>query len=357
VAPREEKDVFGAIAAGEIDPIYCLQGPERFLIDRCLAALRTAALGPAGGHGLNHDVFELKETGLAPALTAAQTLPMFAKRRLVVGRGIDALKSEDLEALPAYVADPNPSTCLVLTGEKIDGRLKPFQALRKAGFLHEFPRLRDRELPSWIAREAAGRKIAIDADGAQALADAAGPDLGRLSQALEQLALYVGPQGRIRRPEVEELIAETRERGVFELTKAIGDGNVNRALALLGNMLSNREPPLRIQFMLVRQIRQIWRAKELAASGMPRMELAGAVGIAPFFLDDVLVPARRMSEATLERSFRRLYQSDRQLKSSRIDPELYITRLIRQLAEDASVKRPEPWKGGPAAGAATSRSR
>jgi DNA polymerase-3 subunit delta len=335
VPPRDEQDVLGAIAGGQLDPIYCLHGPERFLIDRTVQSLRAAVLGPSAGHGLNQDAFELKEAGLSAALNAAQTLPMFAKRRLVIGRGIDLLKSEELEGLSAYVADPNPTTCLVLTGEKIDGRLKPFLALRKAGFVHEFPRLRDRELPSWIAREASARKIAIDADGAQALAEAAGPDLGRLSQALEQLSLYVGQEGRIRRAEVETLIAETRERGVFELTKAIGDGNVNHALSLLGNMLANREPPLRIQFMLVRQIRQIWRAKELVAAGTPRMEIAGAVGIAPFFLDDVLIPARRMSEAALERSFRRLYQSDRSLKSSRIDPELYITRLIRQLAEDA----------------------
>jgi len=335
VPPREEKDVFAAIAGGEIDPVYCLHGPERFLIDRCLGLLKTAVLGPSAGHGLNLDAFELKETGLTAALNAAQTLPMFAKRRMVVGRGIDLLKSEELEGLAAYAGDPNPKSCLVLTGEKIDGRLKPFMALKKAGFVHEFPRLRDRELPAWIAREASTRKIAIDADGAQALAESAGPDLGRLSQALEQLSLYVGSGGRIRREEVETLIAETRERGVFELTKAIGDGNVPRSLALVGNMLANREPPLRIQFMLVRQLRQIWRAKELVAAGAPRMEIAGAVGIAPFFLDDILLPARRMSEAALERSFRRLYQSDRALKSSRLDPELAITRLIRQLAEDA----------------------
>jgi DNA polymerase-3 subunit delta len=335
VPPANDEDIFAAIAAGRIEPIYCLHGPERFLVDRCLAALRAAVLGPSAGHGLNLDAFELRETGLGPALTAARTLPMFAKRRLVVGRGIDQLKSDELEGLAPYLADPNPTTCLVLTADKIDGRLKPFPAMKKAGFLHEFPRLRDRELPAWLAREARARAIAIDSDGVQALAEAAGPDLGRLSQALEQLSLYVGAGAPVRRADVETLVAETRERGVFELTKAIGEGNVSRALALVGNMLANREPPLRIQFMLVRQIRQIWRAKELMASGTPRMEIAGAVGIAPFFLDDVLLPARRMSEATLERSFRRLYQSDRSLKSSRIDPELYITRLIRQLAEDA----------------------
>src|SRR3954470_11199102 len=318
----DQDDVLAAIGRGELDPVYCLQGAERFLIDRCLAALRAAALGAQASTGLNHDVFELRESGLSPALAAAQTLPMFARRRLGGGRGAGQLKSEDLAGLSAYVADPNPSSVLVLTAEKIDGRLKPFAALRKAGYLHEFPRLRDRELAAWIAREAAARKIAIDPDGAQALAEVAGPDLGRLAAAPEQLGLYVHgtPGARIRRSDVEDLVAETRERGVFELTKAIGDGDPGRALTLLANMLANREPPLRIQFMLVRQLRQIWRAKELAAAGAPRQEIATAVGIAPFFLDDVLVPARRMSFGALQRSFRRLYEADRSLKSSRIDP-------------------------------------
>lgn len=334
--PRDPDDLPGAIARGEIDPIYCLHGAERYLIDRMLVSIRDAVLGPSAGHGLNHDVFDLKEAGLAPALTAAQTLPMFAKRRLVVGRGIDQLKSDDLEPLSVYAANPNPSTCLVLLGEKLDGRLRAFVALRKAGYLHEFGRLKDRDLPSWISREAAARKITIEPDGVQALAESAGADLGRLAQALEQLSLYVGGQGRIRRADVEQVVAETRERGVFELTRAIGEGNVARALTLLSNMLANREPPLRIQFMLARQLRQIWRAKELVAAGTPRMEIAGAVGIAPFFLDDVLAPARRMSQGALMRSFRRLYESDRALKSSRIDPDLQITRLVRNLAEDAS---------------------
>jgi DNA polymerase III subunit delta len=330
--------VLGAIARGEIEPVYCLHGAERFLVDRAVQALRVAVLGPGGGAGLNHDAFELRESGLGPVITAARTLPMFAKRRLVVGRGVDQLKSDELEPLLPYLEDPNPSTCLVLTGDKIDGRLRPFGVMRKAGYLYEFPRLRDREVPGWLAREASARKIPLEPAAAQALAEAAGPDLGRLNQALEQLALYAGDGVKIRRADVEALIAETRERGVFELTKAIGEGKVETALSLLANMLANREPPLRIQFMLVRQLRQIWRAKELEAEGAPRQEIAAAVGIAPFFLDDVLVPARRMSETALERSFRRLYQSDRALKSSRMDPDLAITRLVRRLAEDATSR-------------------
>ena len=336
MAKQETRDVLGDIAGGELAPIYCLHGSERFLVDRCLAALRKEVLGSekAGATGLDYDVFDLKETALAQVLGAARTLPMFSKRRLVIAEGIDEVKAAELDPLVKYVADPNPRGCLVLVGDKVDGRLRAFAALRKAGFLHEFTRLKDRDLVSWVAGEAKRRSLDIEPSAVQALAEFAGPDLGRVAHSLEQVALFAA--GRIMRTHVEELIPESRERGVFELTKAIGTGNVQLALSLVTNMLRNREPALKIQFMLLRQLRQIWRAKELSAASVPRAEIASAVGIAPFFLDDILVPAGRMSTAALKRSFMHLYRADRSLKSSRVDPDVQMLRLVRQLAEESA---------------------
>jgi DNA polymerase III subunit delta len=335
VAKQQTNDALGEIARGELAPIYCLHGNERFLVDRCLAALRKAVLGSekAGATGLDYDVFDLKETALAQVLGAARTLPMFSKRRLVIAEGIDEVKAVELEPLVKYVADPNPRGCLVLVGDKVDGRLRAFAALRKAGFLHEFTRLKDRDLVSWVAGEARRCGFDIDSGAVQALAEFAGPDLGRVAHSLEQVALYAG--GRVERAHVEELIPESRERGVFELTRAIGTGDVGLALKLVANMLKNREPALKIQFMLLRQLRQIWRAKELSAASVPHAEIASAVGIAPFFLNDILVPAGRMSTTALKRSFMLLYRADRSLKSSRVDPDLQMLRLVRQLAEEA----------------------
>src|SRR3954454_14788109 len=179
-------DIVAAIERGELDPIYCLHGAERYLLDRCLAAIRQAVLGSAGGGAsFNHDVFDLKETPMGRVVSTARTMPMMARRRLVIGKGVDDVKAPDLEPLLPYVQDPNPSTCLVLVGEKIDTRFKVFATLRKAGFLHDFPALRDRELTAWLPREARARKVSLNAYAAGALAEIAGPDLGRLSQALE----------------------------------------------------------------------------------------------------------------------------------------------------------------------------
>jgi len=338
VAKPESRDLLAEIARDDLAPIYCLHGSERFLVDRAVAAIRTAVLGSANGAAtaFDYDAFDLRETPLVQAIAAARTLPMWSKQRLVIAAGIDGVKAEQLEPLVAYVADPNPRGCLVLVGDKVDGRLRAFLALRKAGFLHEFPRLKDRDLVSWLAGEVRRRRLAIEPGAVQALAEAAGPDLGRVVQALEQVALYAG--GNIKREHVEELIPESRERGIFELTRAIGTGDVTLALRLAANMLRNREPALKIQFMLLRQLRQIWRAKDLVAAQVARPEIASAIGIAPFFLDDILIPAGRMSTAALRRSFLHLYQADRSLKSSRIDPDVQVMRLVRQLAEAASPR-------------------
>jgi len=336
--PTPPPDIAAAVARGEIEPIYCLSG-ERYLVDATAAAIRAAVVAEGGAAAaFNQDVFDLKEKGLGPALATARTLPMLARRRLVVGKAIDEVKAAELEPLAGYAEDPNPSTCLLLIADKVDVRFKAFQTLKKRGYLHVFAPLRDQALGGWLRGEARARKLTIAPDAAEALATAAGPDLGRLSQALDLLALYAGDKG-IGVDDVEDLIAETRQRGVFELTKAIGAGNVGRALALLTNMLRNREPALRIKFMLARHLRQVWRAKELFASGAGRNEIAAGVGINPFFLDDVLVPARRMSRVSLERAFERLYVADVELKSSKLDPEIALSRLVQTLAE-SSAERP-----------------
>jgi DNA polymerase-3 subunit delta len=338
VAPPPQTDILAAVARGEIDPIYCLSG-ERYLVDEAVAAIRAAVLtemGPAAS--FNQDVFDLKEKGVGGAIATAKTLPMMAKRRLVVGKAIDEVKAAELEPLAAYAEDPNPATCLILIADKVDVRFRAFQLLRKRGYLHVFAPLREQALAGWLRNEARTRKIALGPDAAAALAISAGPDLGRLGRALEQLALYAGDRA-ITVDDVDELVAETRQRGIFELTKAIGAGEVGASLMLLANMLRNREPALKIQFMLARQFRQIWRAKELAAAGASRGDIAAGVGISPYFLDDVLIPARRISRAALIRAFERLFQADLGLKTSRLDPEITLSRLVQALAEDAAGRR------------------
>src|SRR5262245_40978341 len=155
---RESRDLSGEIARGEIDPIYCLYGKERFLLGRALEALRTAVLEPAT-RDFNYDALDAQKAGVPGIVAAARTLPMMGRRRLVVVRGIDELReSAGIDDLVAYIAAPAPETVLVLlAGERIDARTKLFAALKRRGALVPFEPPRERELYSFILAETRAR--------------------------------------------------------------------------------------------------------------------------------------------------------------------------------------------------------
>jgi len=144
----------------------------------------------------------------------------------------------------------------------------------------------------------------------------------------------VGERKTIGPDDVEELVSETRQRSVFELSRAIGEGNTERATRMLHRMLANREPALRIQFMLIRQLRQMWKAKELLSQQVGRGEIASAIGVPPFALDEILTPARKLSVRALARAFERFYRNDRAMKSTRVDADLLLSRAVERLCDD-----------------------
>ena len=75
-------------------PVYLLVGEEHYLVAAVLKALREASL--AGGiAGLNEDQFQAGETSVDAVLAAARTLPMLAKRRTVIARGLERWESRD----------------------------------------------------------------------------------------------------------------------------------------------------------------------------------------------------------------------------------------------------------------------
>ena len=326
------RDLLGELERGQIEPLYCLYGRERFLLGRALEALRAAVLEPQA-RDFNHDVLDARTSSASAILVAARTLPMMARRRLVTVRGIDEMRAEALEELLPYLAQPAPETVLVLVaGDKVDARLKFFAALKKRGALCAFDPPRDRELYGLVRAEARARGGSIEEPAARLLAEIVGPDLGALAQALEKLVLYVGSGGRISEDDVATCVAETRARSIFDLCRAVGHGEKARALRLLRRMLEDRESPLGLLAMLTRHFRQVALARELGERRASKADIASTLGINPYFVDGLLAQARRFSPPALARAFDQLYQADRALKSSKLDDGIILEQLVSALA-------------------------
>jgi len=165
------------------------------------------------------------------------------------------------------------------------------------------------------------------------LVEAVGRDLSRLALAVEQLGLYAmnpapagaggstpGPSGvaasrrAVTSDDVDDLIADTRERSVFELTDAIGAADRARALAAVSSLCDQRESAVGVVVMLARHIRQLSLVHAMRAANTPRNEWGSRLGVPPFIVDKIVAQARAYSPAALAAATRRLAEADRALK-------------------------------------------
>jgi DNA polymerase III subunit delta len=285
------EDLLSDLAAGRLDPIYVLHSEHPILIERVLGAIRDAAVPPAA-RGFNYDVVEGKPTG-ARIVALAQTLPMMAQRRLVYVRDLSAMPADEAEPLLAYLARPNPSTVVAAVAGKIDKRIKLYAQLAKKGYLHvlEAPR----QLAPWLRAEAKQHGVQLEPAAVTRLIDAVGDDLSRLALSVEQLGLYAGKRP-VSSDDVDELIADTRERTVFELTDAIGAADLPRALTAVAALVDQRESAVGVVVMLARHIRQLSQV------------------YAPFVVDKLIAQARSYAPPALATATRRLANADRALK-------------------------------------------
>jgi len=302
-------DLLQEVRAGRFDPIYVLHSEHPILIERVATAIRDIVVPPAA-RGFNYDVVEGKPSG-AKIVALAHTLPMMAERRLVLVRDLGLMPADDAEPLLAYVQKPNPSTVILAVTSKLDKRVKVFAQLSKKGYLHvlEAPR----QLAPWVRAEAQQYGVKLEPAAVSRLVDAVGDDLSRLSLAVEQLGLYAG-QRAVTPADVDELIADTRERSVFELTDAIGAGDRGRALAAVAALCDQRESAVGVVVMLARHVRQLSMVHVLRAQNAPKPQWASLLGVPPFVVDKLVAQARIYAPSALAAATQRLATADRALK-------------------------------------------
>jgi DNA polymerase III subunit delta len=318
-----------------LDPVYVLHSEHPILIERALHAIRDKAVPPAM-RGFNYDVVEGKPTG-AKIVGLAQTLPMMAAYRMVVVRDLGLMPADEAEPLLAYFAKPNPSTVIVAMTSKLDKRLKTFATVSKKGWLHvlEAPR----QLAPWVRNEAKLRNVEIDGNAITRLIDTVGSDLSRLALSVEQLGMYAGNRA-VTSDDVDDLIADTRERSVFELTDAIGAADRPRALAAVASLCDQRESAVGVVVMLARHIRQLSLVHVMRSENIPRGAWGSRIGVPPFVVDKLANQAKYYSPRSLSNATRRLANADRALKGDiTLDSRVHeftgpqLKALGRELAE------------------------
>ncbi|HEU5055345.1 MAG TPA: hypothetical protein VFU21_02415, partial [Kofleriaceae bacterium] len=139
--------------------------------------------------------------------------------------------------------------------------------------------------------------------------------------------------------DVDDLVADTRERSVFELTDAIGAADRPRALGAVAALVDQRQSPIGVVSMLARHIRQLSLYRAGIKSGMGKQELARLLAVPPFVVDKLGRQADRFPDAALDRAIAALSLTDRALKGEREAQKTLGRALTDRLLLEDVVQR------------------
>lgn len=321
-----------------LDPIYILGSSETLLITRARHAICNATLKEEQ-RAFNEDYVDGKTTKAKEILSLAQTLPMMADKRIIIVRNMSSMAASELTLLIPYIENPNTSTVLIGECHKIDKRLKFFSKAGRLGFICELNVPRD--LSSWIKQESKRYNMSIDTQAVSRLRDIIGKDLGRLSTSLEQLALYAGDKS-VSVDDVDDLIASTRERTVFELTDAIGAKNITLALNVLDKILQHKQSAIGTVALLARYVRQLRLAQSVENEHHTNATLAKLLGVPPFAVSSLMHQATQFQPRVLQQSLTDLLEADLAFKGQndannvlgkQLGETVTLTKLVVALAQ------------------------
>jgi len=295
--------------------VFLISG-DPFLRTQRARAL-TAEIEKKSGGPLAQQTFNLDETPLGIVLAAARTLPFFSSGQVIYALGAGSLKEQDLAVLTAYLGNPTPGTMLILEADDLKGASELQKLIKAKGQLILLAKDEARGAGATFLQQKLMQYHKTMASGAKArILAMCGDAVMFLDTMLERLVQFAGDKPEIDEEMVNRFEENWTEMDVFKLTNALVDHDPARALKVFRDLMDFYEADL---FSLVGilhwQLRQLWQAAMLLASGVSEREISTKLRMSPSRLNAL----RRFPVERLESAVEALYQIDRKSKSGQVE--------------------------------------
>ena len=307
------------ITSGQLSPVYVLHGEEPFFISEIVKTL----LGTMVDEGLkdfNETVLYGRDTDVDEVLAAARRFPMMSDRQLVMVKEAQDMRmwkrKDDMAKLEAYASEPVPTTVLVFAHphKKVDSRLKAVKTMSRLGTLFLSDKVRDYKLSQWISGHASAQGLEMGNQVAQLLAESLGNNLQKVANELAKLQILLPKGTQITVDHVEKHIGLSKDFNVFELQRALGQKDVERANRIVNYFEAN---PKSAPLAMVVPVLHAYFARVLVYQGLDDKHdsaAAKAMKCSPYAVKDYARAAQSYSVAKVERIFGYLREADKKAK-------------------------------------------
>ncbi|MBR0396768.1 MAG: DNA polymerase III subunit delta [Eubacterium sp.] len=319
------KQIDQAIKDNQFAGVYLLYGEEEFLKTRYRQRLVRALVAPDDTMNLTR--FLEKDATEDAIISQGETMPFFAPRRVIVAENTGLFK-RSADALADYLGRLPEYLVLIFQETEIDKRGRLYKAVKKYGHAAEFPVQKEEILMRWVLGELKKEQKKITRPDMEYFLSMSGTDMGNITQELEKLFSYTLGRDVITRADIDAVCTRQITNRIFDMVRAVGAHNQRRALELYEDLLSLKEQPMRILYLLAREFNVIYQVKCLSEAGQNQKEIAAKAGVPPFAVRNYMPLAKQYEKKYLESVLEAFTEAETDVKTGRLNDRLAVELML-----------------------------
>jgi DNA polymerase-3 subunit delta len=198
--------------------------------------------------------------------------------------------------------------------KKLDGRSTLKKEIEKKAVFVEAEKVKDWKLNEWIETYFKDLGHQIEAKAGQLLADSIGNNLEVMTNEVGKMLINFPEPTRFTVDHISKYIGIHKEYNNFELTKAIGYRDVNKANLIVHYFIQNpkNHPVIPIFSLLYTYFSRI--ALLHRAGALPEAQLAAAIGVNPYGVKEYVIAAKNYKLGKVIDVFGYLKEADLRFK-------------------------------------------
>lgn len=312
------------IKSNEFQSVYLLYGEEEYLKKQYRDKLKKAMVGE---DTMNYSYFEGNKISVKEILEIAETLPFFAERRLIIIEDSGFFKSSQ-EELAEYIKKQPDYLNFVFVEKEVDKRNKVYKAVNDKGYVCEMKEQSTSVLVQWIVGLLKAENKKIDRAAIDLLLSKTGAGMDNIRTEVEKLVCYCMDRQEITESDVEAVCTTQTVSRIFDMITAIATKKQKQALELYYDLLTLKEPPMRILYLLSRQFNGILQVKEALARGNSNAGIAKEMGVAPFIVGRYASQAKYFENSQIKQALLDFAETEESVKTGKIDDKLGVELMI-----------------------------
>ena len=339
------KDFHEDIQQNRLKPIYLFYGPERLMIDRMIEQCKNRCLGEMT-MDFNFVVTEGDSLSYGQVFNMVEMLPVMDERRVVVIRNPNFLAKDQwsdnqLKHFLEFHSDTQCTTTTILWSDSVDKRKKIVKDIAKIGRVIEFERLDEIACAKWLKQEAKRLNVDLSLSIATHFVQRSGylhqetdVDLYQMLSWLKKLE-GLTTTNVVGLDQIDALMDQSIEGNVFKWVDAVFEGHLKLSQMQRTALIEQGEAPLKLLFMLHRNLRQLYKVKLLLDEGYTQTTLAEQLSLKPFVVKKSIQQLARFDRIGLASAMDGMVQADQWMKSSSMTPELLLDYAVGQILINA----------------------